>query len=194
MVWVVKIGGSLATDERLPQWLEILSASKQAIVIVPGGGAFADQVRHLQLHWQFSDAIAHHMAILAMRQYGLMLAGLSSQFECIETVEVIKQHLHDSLRPIVWMPCHRELEQDQIVASWDVSADSLAAWLCSKLNADRLILIKAADLSIHHDDSIEILQHANIVDRAFRQMMDAVCCPLTILGVDQLDLFAQVDG
>jgi aspartokinase-like uncharacterized kinase len=193
VVWVVKIGGSLATNKRLLEWLELISASKQTIVIVPGGGPFADQVRNLQLQWQFSDAIAHHMAILAMRQYGLMLAGLSSQFESLETVEAIKEHLHYSMRSIVWMPCHEELQQDQVVASWDVSADSLAVWLCEKLNADRLILIKAADMIEHQDDSIETLQHANIVDRAFKQMMDKVHCPLTILGGDQLDLFAQID-
>ncbi len=180
-------------NKRLPEWLELLSASKQTIVIVPGGGPFADRVRNLQLQWQFSDAIAHRMAILAMHQYGLMLTGLSSQFECLETVEAIKERLYYSMRSIVWMPCHEELQQDQVVASWDVSADSLAAWLCVKLNADRLILVKAADLSSYQDDSIEILQHTNIVDRAFKQMMETVSCPLTILGDDQLDLFTQID-
>lgn len=193
MVWVVKIGGSLATNKRLLEWLELISASKQTIVIVPGGGPFADQVRHLQLQWQFSDAIAHHMAILAMRQYGLMLAGLSSQFDCLETVQDIKEQLYQTSTSIIWLPCHEELQQDQVAASWDVSADSLAAWLCAKLNADRLILIKAVDVSDHHDDSIELLQQANIVDRAFQQMMDKAHCPLTILGCDQLDLFAQIN-
>ncbi len=133
------------------------------------------------------------MAILAMRQYGLMLAELSSQLECLETVQVIKQHLHYSSSSMVWMPSHEELQQDQVVASWDVSADSLAAWLCAKLDADRLVLIKAADMSKHQGVSIETLQRSNIVDRAFQRMMDNVHCPLTILGCDRLDLFAQID-
>jgi aspartokinase-like uncharacterized kinase len=190
----VKIGGSLATNKRLSEWLELISASNQTIVIVPGGGAFADQVRDLQLQWKFSDAIAHRMAILAMHQYGLMLAGLSSQFDCLETVQDIKEQLYQTSTSIIWLPSHEELQQDQVVASWDVSADSLAAWLCAKLNADRLILIKAIDVSDHQDDSIELLQQANIVDRAFQQMMDDVYCPLTILGCDQLDLFVQLDA
>ncbi len=194
MVWIVKIGGSLATNKRLSEWLELISASNQTIVIVPGGGAFADQVRDLQLQWKFSDAIAHRMAILAMHQYGLMLAGLSSQFDCLETVQDIKEQLYQTSSSIIWLPSHEELQQDQVVASWDVSADSLAAWLCVKLNADRLILIKAADMLEHQDDSIETLQHANIVDRAFKQMMETVSCPLTILGCDQLDLFVQLDA
>ncbi len=194
MLWVVKIGGSLATDGRLLEWLEILSASKQTIVIVPGGGPFADQVRNLQTQWRFSDETAHHMAILAMRQYGLMLAGLSPNFKCIETVQTIKKHLHQGLFSMIWLPFLEELQQDQVAASWDVSADSLAAWLCAKLNADRLILIKATDMADHQDSSIQSLQRANIVDRAFKQMMENVCCPLTVLGCDQLDLFVQLDA
>ncbi len=194
MVWVVKIGGSLATEGRLLDWLRILSASKQTIVIVPGGGPFADQVRDLQKQWRFSDETAHHMAILAMRQYGLMLAGLTPTFECFQTAQAIKDHSHQGLFSIIWLPFLEELQQDQVAASWDVSADSLAAWLCAKLSADRLILIKAVDSTEHQDDSIQSLQHANIVDRAFKKMMDNVYCPLTVLGCDQLDLFVQLDA
>ena len=43
------------------------------------------------------------------------------------------------------------------------------------------------------DSSIQSLQRANIVDRACKQMMDNVCCPLTVLGCDQLGLFVQLD-
>lgn len=192
-MWVVKIGGSLADDTRLIEWLKILSSSKQAIVIVPGGGPFADQVRSMQSHWQFSDTTAHHMAIIAMQQYGLMLADLSPQFECTISAQEVKKNLSAGWPSIIWMPSIDELQEDGVAASWDVSSDSLAAWLCSKLNADRLILIKSADLSQQKDDLIKALQLANIVDQAFQQMMDHVKCPLSVLGSDQLDYFQRIE-
>ena len=48
-MWVVKLGGSLAYASELPRWLSALAegAGGRAI-IVPGGGPFADQVRHAQ--------------------------------------------------------------------------------------------------------------------------------------------------
>lgn len=193
VVWVVKIGGSLADNTRLIEWLKILSSSKHAIVLVPGGGPFADHVRSMQSHWQFSNAVAHHMAILAMQQYGLMLAGLNPKFKCAISAQEVKKNLSAGLLPIIWMPSIDELHEDGVAASWDVSSDSLAAWLCSKLNAERLILIKSTDMSQHKDDSIKALQLANIVDQAFFQMMDHVNCPLTVLGSDQLDYFLRLE-
>ena len=50
------------------------------MVIVPGGGAFADQVRLAQQHWQFDDKTAHSMAILAMQQMALLFKGLKGDF------------------------------------------------------------------------------------------------------------------
>ena len=42
--------------------------AKDKVVIVPGGGLFADQVRVTQKLWQFNDQVAHQMALLAMQQ------------------------------------------------------------------------------------------------------------------------------
>jgi aspartokinase-like uncharacterized kinase len=188
---VVKIGGSLAkaNDSQLADWLNVLSKSKQTIILVPGGGPFADQVRLLQSRWNYSNETAHHMAILAMQQYGLMLADLSPVFECCSSVLAIKLKLNLGLHSMIWMPSIVELDADQVTANWDVSSDSLAAWLSEKLKADRLILIKSVKLSQRKDISIQSLQADNIVDQAFHRMMRRVENPLTVLGCDQLDLF-----
>ena len=77
-LWVVKIGGSLAGSPALSAWLGVLSHCRNpGIVIVPGGGPFADEVRKAQWVSGFDDGLAHRMALLAMEQYGLMLSGLS---------------------------------------------------------------------------------------------------------------------
>jgi aspartokinase-like uncharacterized kinase len=45
-MWVVKLGGSLLGSPELPRWLDTLvKISDGKVLIVPGGGMFADAVR-----------------------------------------------------------------------------------------------------------------------------------------------------
>ena len=190
---VVKIGGSLAEDSRLVDWLERISAARQHIVIVPGGGVFADQVRKLQARWRFTDRTAHYMAILAMQQFGMMLADLGgSEIVLAKSAGQVKNKLKLGASPVVWLPDLMELQRDQVAENWALSADSLAVWLCSKLGAQRLILIKSADMSQYTDCPIAVLQENHIVDKAFGQMMETVHCSFSVLGKDQLDLFGRL--
>ncbi len=71
---VVKLGGSLADSAQLPRLLREL-ARLPDLVIAPGGGPFADAVRRAQKERGFDDAAAHDMALLAMAQFGRMLAA-----------------------------------------------------------------------------------------------------------------------
>ena len=67
---VVKLGGSLLGSPELAQWLNVLAKfSDGKVVIVPGGGLFANSVREAQQISNVSDAVAHQMALLAMDQY-----------------------------------------------------------------------------------------------------------------------------
>ena len=55
-MWVIKLGGSLLSSESLKEWLSVIvkhGAGK--LVIVPGGGIFADKVRDEQQKWKFDD-------------------------------------------------------------------------------------------------------------------------------------------
>ncbi|RUU72932.1 hypothetical protein EOD00_40425, partial [Mesorhizobium sp. M7A.T.Ca.TU.009.01.3.1] len=67
---IVKLGGSTAHAAEMKSWIAALAGSRLPIVIVPGGGLFADHVRETQTRMDFSDAAAHAMAILAMEQFG----------------------------------------------------------------------------------------------------------------------------
>ena len=142
-MWVVKIGGSLLGSPELERWLELfVKYSDGHIIIVPGGGVFADAVREAQKLSKISDACAHKLAVLAMDQFGLLLANMNpllatARTEC-EIDERTWQH-----RAIVWLPSHMVFADDNIPQSWDVTSDSLAAWLATKLNAKQLILVKS---------------------------------------------------
>lgn len=163
---VIKLGGSLSRSNSLSACLDAVEKNYRgrAAVIVPGGGAFADQVRSAQQHWHFDDVTAHRMAILAMGQMALMFKGLKPEFAIAETVAEV----HDRLnlrQTAIWSPDIAELDRAGIEASWDITSDSLAAWLANKISATELILIKSAVI----DNSLSLRQLAEqqIVDQAF---------------------------
>lgn len=142
-MWVVKLGGSLLGSEELRQWLDLFVRSSDGrVVIVPGGGIFADAVRESQRQSGVSDAVAHRMAVMAMDQYGRLLAGLNHELVTAETeLEIAERGWQH--RAIVWLPSRMVLAEETIPANWEVTSDSLAAWLAAKLSATHLILVKS---------------------------------------------------
>lgn len=168
-MWVVKLGGSLAEDSSLQEWLRTLAEyGRGRVVIVPGGGRFADQIRMMQQCWKFNDRIAHSMALLSMHQIGLLFLGLEPRLELCRT-----QEIPAALRrwkAAVWLPQIAELDQDGVPASWAVTSDSLAAWLAGKIAAKRLVLVKSK-VSTTQDPIL--LRNAGIVDAAFPDWLPA---------------------
>jgi 5-(aminomethyl)-3-furanmethanol phosphate kinase len=131
---------------------------------VPGGGPFADQVRALQKRRRFDDAAAHHMALLAMEQYGRMLAALQPRLKPAGShAEILRARRAG--QAAVWMPTRMVLADPAIAASWDITSDSLAAWLAAKLGAARLVLVKS--VAVTNGATAADLARRSIVDPAF---------------------------
>ncbi|MBC7787589.1 MAG: uridylate kinase [Methylophilaceae bacterium] len=146
-MWVIKLGGSLIGSSELTSWLDILARfSHGKVIIVPGGGIFADAVRQAQKLTQLNDQAAHKMAVLAMNQYGELIASLNPVIvKAASELEIAERGFQH--RAIVWLPSQMVSADEAIPANWDVTSDSLAAWLAVKLNAEHLVLVKSADLS-----------------------------------------------
>lgn len=165
-MWVIKLGGSLLTTELLLPWLKALSHCN--VLIVPGGGVFADAVRTMQQRWRFSEQAAHDMAILAMRQHGRMLADLAG----LPVLQDCDRLVSFAGRAMVWLPDPDKLNQTDVPVSWNVTSDSLAAWLARRHNAEHLLLVKAASLPFTDDikkprlASRELVEHG-LIDEAF---------------------------
>ena len=146
-LWVIKLGGSLLGSAALPHWLSLLAKHGNGkVVIVPGGSVFADAVRQAQKMTGVSDVLAHELALLAMDQFGLLLAGMQPGLVTaaneLEIAERVWQH-----QTVVWLPSQMVLADSAVEQSWRVTSDSLSAWLASKLAADQLLLVKSVDLS-----------------------------------------------
>ena len=141
---VVKIGGSLLSlSDALPPTLAALEriAATRAILIVPGGGPFADVVRAASTNHDLSDDDAHWMAILGMEQFALMLATRIRNAELVSRRGEIARALARGKIPVL-APYRWLREADPLPHSWDVTSDSIAAWVATQVHAPRLILIK----------------------------------------------------
>ena len=162
---VIKLGGSLVKANTLQHCLCRITEQYQgrAVVLVVGGGDFAEQVRIAQQQWQFDDYTAHAMALLAMQQMAWLVKGLQPDFVIADSVHAIQQHCGQHI--VIWSPDLHELDKADIPASWNITSDSLAAWLANALLADELILIKSA--VINPQLSLAQLAEHGIIDQAF---------------------------
>lgn len=144
-MWVIKLGGSLLKTEALQPWLKALAHANA--VIVPGGGEFADTVRAMQQRWGFGEQAAHDMAILSMQQYGRMLADMAG----LPVLKKNSRFAPPNDRAVVWLPDPDTLNQAGVPVSWQVTSDSLAAWLADQLHAEHLMLVKSVSLPFAGD-------------------------------------------
>jgi aspartokinase-like uncharacterized kinase len=194
---VVKLGGSHAFSERLADWVAAIAGCAGDVVVVPGGGPFADAVREAQPRIGFDDDAAHHMALLAMAQYGCALASLNGTLVCADSVDAIARAL-DARQVPVWMPSRMALAAADIPSSWDVTSDSLAAWLAGRLGARQLLLVKHVSLgaatisSLGATVSSPELITRGIVDPAFAEFLQAANVPAAVLGPADHTLLAEI--
>lgn len=179
-ITIVKLGGSLAASDSLILWLDSLTAIGGRLVVVPGGGPFADQVRATQGRWGFDDATAHHLAILAMEQFGRMLCALCPALSPAASRAAIRRAWRGGRIP-VWLPAGMAVGHADIPESWQVTSDSLAAWLAGVLGAGRLILVKSTPPPIG-PVAAEELARRGLVDPAFPRFVARAGCPAWCVG------------
>jgi len=134
------LGGSHATGPHLKDWLAAIAAEAGSIVIAPGGGPFADAVRAAQPRIGFDDRAAHAMALMAMAQFGSALESLNPALRLAASRAAILRALKEAKVP-VWSP-ERMARAAALPETWDLTSDSLAAWLAGALGASRLVLVK----------------------------------------------------
>jgi aspartokinase-like uncharacterized kinase len=75
---VLKVGGSLSRGACLEALCREISrlGERYNLLVVPGGGRFADQVRDSYRRFDLDETAAHHMALLAMDQFGYVFNRL----------------------------------------------------------------------------------------------------------------------
>ena len=147
---VVKLGGSLLDLPDLLMRLKTVLTDIVRPVIVVGGGKAADQVRIRDAALGLSDVPAHELAIAAMSLNARQLCQADTGLKLVSTSESIHSTLRSGDVPVVDALAVLKLEEQSVAknerlpASWDVTSDSIAAWLAVRWNAD-LVMLKSVD-------------------------------------------------
>jgi len=142
---VIKVGGSLAEEpERLIALCAKLSvlAETYGLVVVPGGGRFADVVRDSDKRFNLSSGVSHRMAILGMDQFGMLLAQITPNSCATYSLD---EQLAETEAVPVFLPSRLLFKEDPLKNSWDVTSDSIAAYVASRLQATKLVLVTDVD-------------------------------------------------
>jgi 5-(aminomethyl)-3-furanmethanol phosphate kinase len=143
---VVKVGGGLgrgAGDDALRALCGVLGelGARHPLIVVPGGASFADAVRDHDRRFGLPATTSHHMAVLAMEQFGWLLGDLIPR--AVRCADLARARELGAGHTTVLLPAG--LPIDELPASWQVTSDSIAAWVAGQVRADRLVLVKEVD-------------------------------------------------
>lgn len=174
---VVKVGGSLVGDsERLRALLA--ECTTKNVAIVPGGGPFADAVRTAQSALGFDDALAHRLALDAMGRMAEVFCSLEPRLTRAASLETVADALARG-RSVVWDPAALKAGCPGIPESWEVTSDSLALWLATRLGAGRCIVEKSAPVPAADAAALAAM---GLVDAAFPRFAAAFPGEIVVRG------------
>ena len=206
MKTVLKIGGSLAADPKnLKYLLKTIAGTKlgenSSIIIIPGGGPFADTVREYQKILDLSEDAAHWMAIIAQNQYGRLLADLFPNVKLVEIPEHIPDALDEGVNVV--LPYRFIRMRDELPHSWNVTGDSIALWFGIVLKADYVALLKSVDgimttgingkstrLDEVNASDLTFIDRAGVLDNYFSELVPRFDGEIIIINGQKLELIS----
>lgn len=192
---VIKVGGSLGRWKGLGRLLDSIEQWKGStnVLVVPGGGVFADLVRAEYRRSRLSERAAHRMAVLAMDQYGLQLCDLATRAAPATSLNQVMEVIRGGRLP-VYLPSRSLMRRDPFTPSWRVTSDSIAAYIAGYAKANSLLLLKSVDGIFARDPKIDpsapllpsvarsrLSRHSG-VDRELAKWLDGIDCCWIING------------
>jgi aspartokinase-like uncharacterized kinase len=148
---VVKVGGSLLDWPELAARLQAYLGSRRGdhVVLIAGGGRFADALRDLDARQSLGEHRSHALALRVLDLTAHVLASLLPGSEVVDDIAAF---------PTIWSPGRlpilaprRFLEADDVSTdplphAWTTTTDAIAARLAVRLQARELVLLKSAPL------------------------------------------------
>jgi len=154
---IVKIGGKiLENKENLESTLfqfNYLCEKNflKKIIIIPGGGSYANFVRKLDTKLSVGDELSHWMAIFAMNCNGIRI---SQKYEDIRYFNNLNELKKSNERIVIFLPYDFIYQRDELPHSWDVTSDSITVYIAHHLGLKDCFLIKDIDGIISNKNEI----------------------------------------
>lgn len=165
---VAKIGGSLFDFAELPTALRCwLDEQPGANVLVAGGGPVVDVIRRTDELFSIGDSTAHCLAVDAMRISAGLLAAVLPESPVVRSLAQVVGQVAAHGTVILDPSETIRSEICQLPHSWDVTSDSIAAYIASELSAHELVLCKSTTLPANTNRSQATA--AGLVDKHFAE-------------------------
>ena len=194
---LLKVGGSLGQGPALSPLMQRIGllARRRRLLVVPGGGAFGRLVRRQMARVRFDEATAHHMALLAMDQYGLLLSSLSRRTTVVDNLRAAELVAEAGRVPIL-LASSLVVGETRLERSFRLTSDSIAAFLAARVQASQLILLKSVKkpaTRIWDRAAAEAMARQGLVDPLFPELLPAKSAVWILFGREpaQLDRFMQ---
>jgi aspartokinase-like uncharacterized kinase len=167
---VLKVGGSLLDWPELPRKLAALLESRrdQRLLLIAGGGRFADVLRDLDQTHRLGEEPSHALALRVLDVTAHLLAGLLPGSRVIEDVSQLFEVWSSREIPILAPRLFLEADDrspDPLPHAWTTTTDAIAARLAVRLEAAELILLKS--LTTSETIGLEEAATLGIVDPEF---------------------------
>jgi hypothetical protein len=148
----VKLGGSLLDWPGLPGRLVryLAERSNCRVVLVVGGGPFAEAVRDLDRIHDLGSTVAHLLALRSLEVTAHVIAALVPALEVVEHPPLLAETWTRRHTPVFaprwFMNEIDDRSADPLPRTWETTSDSIAARLAVYLGAEELVLLKSAPL------------------------------------------------
>ncbi len=149
---VVKMGGSVAS--RVEGLLKELEGCGD-ILIVPGGWIFAEAVRKLDSQRKLPEKAAHWMCIAGMEIYGYYISSFG-----VGTVNELRK-----VSGIAVLLPYLILKSSNLPECWEVTSDSVAVWVASRLGINEVVKITDVDGVILNGRLVERIKASELAGR-----------------------------
>lgn len=156
-VAVFKTGGSLLSLPAVGQKLDDILQRHHPVrpLLIAGGGAAAEVVRHWDAVHQPGEEVAHWLAVETMSLNARLVHVLLPEAELVESRSAAETVWARHRRPVLLAGNFLRDEEsrlrddgreaDCLPHNWNVTSDSIAAWVALRWPADELILLKSCN-------------------------------------------------
>ncbi len=173
---LIKIGGSLLYNSKtlLKKLKDFAINYNKKIVIVPGGGIFADVVREVDKNLRLSPSLSHKLAIKSMDFVGEIYSELGN-IKSYSTLFDLKREIPNEKIGII-LPSKILLSIDLAEHSWNITSDSLSLYIGKLLNVKDIIIATNVDGIYKNNNLLKEVNASEIdewtsVDIAFPKLL-----------------------
>ena len=154
-VALLKLGGSLLDVPEMPARLRtvLMKLDGDQPLLICGGGPTADVVREWDAVHRLGEERSHWLALESIRLNQRLLLDLLPELELVANRSAAESAWRRDRVPLLDLLSFVSIEEsvlsakEQLPHRWDVTSDSLSAWVALRWPASRLVLLKSAELS-----------------------------------------------